>query len=140
MTQKLVILKKKITEHKPEKYITTPEFTCLPVENQLKKLETFDSICFRGKNRFEEDGTQNCLVFQQINRYFKITPTTNTILSWKSKGLPDDTVKPSRPHTVLAQESSYVGNKTRVKFNGCCLTQNKIIFYQKKQKKTKKKQ
>ena len=32
----------------------------------------------------------------------------------------------------LAPELSYVGNKTRVKFNRSCLTQNKIIFYHKK--------
>ena len=43
-----------------------------------------------------------------------------------------ETIKPTRPHTVLAPEFSYVGNKTRVKFNGICLTQNKIIFYHKK--------
>ena len=34
-------------------------------------LETFDSIYFRGKTHFEEDGTQNYLVFQPIYRYFK---------------------------------------------------------------------
>ena len=43
----------------------------------------------------------------------------------------DETIKPPRPHTILAPELSYVGNKTRVRFNGSCLTQNKIIFYHK---------
>ena len=38
------------------------------VENELKKLKTFDSIYFRGKSHFEEDGTQNYLVFQPIQR------------------------------------------------------------------------
>ena len=33
------------------------------VENELKKLKTFDSIYFRGKSHFEEDGMQNYLVF-----------------------------------------------------------------------------
>ena len=61
----------------------------LLIQNQLKKLETFDSIYFRGKSHFEDDGTQNYLVFQPIYKYFEITPTTNTILSWKSNGLPD---------------------------------------------------
>ena len=28
-------------------------------ENELKKLKAFDSSYFRGKNNFEEDGTQN---------------------------------------------------------------------------------
>ena len=43
----------------------------LLVENELKKIQKFDSIYFRGKSDFEEDGTQNYLVFQPIYRYFK---------------------------------------------------------------------
>ena len=84
------------------------------------------------KNYFEDDGTQNYLVFQPIYKYFEITPTTNIILSWKSKELSDKTIKLPRPHTVLAPKLSYAGNKTRVEFNGSCLTQNKIIFHHKK--------
>ena len=38
----------------------------LLVENEFKKLKTFDSSYFVGKSHFEEDGTQNCLVFKQI--------------------------------------------------------------------------
>ena len=41
------------------------------VENELKKLQKFDSSYFRGKSYFEEDGTQNYLVFQPMYRYFK---------------------------------------------------------------------
>ena len=37
------------------------------------KLEKFDSICFRGKSHFKDDGTQNYLVFQTAHRYFKNT-------------------------------------------------------------------
>ena len=37
----------------------------------MKKLEIFDLINFRGKSHFEDDGTQNYLVFQPIQRYFK---------------------------------------------------------------------
>ena len=59
----------------------------------IKKLETFDSIYFRGKSHFGDDGTQNYLVFQPIYKYFEITPTTNIILSWKSKGLSDEAIK-----------------------------------------------
>ena len=43
----------------------------LLVENEFKKLRKFDSIYFKGKSHFEEDGTQNYLVFQPIQRYFK---------------------------------------------------------------------
>ena len=35
----------------------------LLVENELNKLKTFDSSYFIGKSHFEEDGTQNYLVF-----------------------------------------------------------------------------
>ena len=51
------------------------------IENELKKLRTFDSNYFIGKNYFEEDGTQNYLVFQPIVRYFKVIPNTNYVLS-----------------------------------------------------------
>ena len=53
----------------------------LIVENQLKKLKTFDPSYFRGKSHFEEDGTQNYLVFQPINRYFKVIANTLYISS-----------------------------------------------------------
>ena len=38
----------------------------LLVENELKKLQTSDSIHFRVKSHFEEDDSQNYLVFQQM--------------------------------------------------------------------------
>ena len=42
------------------------------VENELKKLEKFDSAYFRGKNYSDgNDGTQNSLVFQVGEKYFK---------------------------------------------------------------------
>ena len=41
-------------------------------ENELKKPKTFDSSYFRGKSHFEEDGTQNYLVFQPLNKFFKL--------------------------------------------------------------------
>ena len=43
----------------------------LLVENELKKLQKFDAAHFRGKIHFEEDGTQDYLVFQPIYRYFR---------------------------------------------------------------------
>ena len=67
--------------------ITANKSKHLLVENELKKLKTFDSSYFRGKSHFEENGTQNYLVFQPINRYFKVIANTKYISSWKSKGL-----------------------------------------------------
>ena len=110
ITQKLLKLKKKLTDHNHDKYIITPECNTLAVsvfnarlaqenlitktdfdaklwslnrkitsnkskhllvENELKKLKTFDSSYFRGKNYFEEDGAQNYLVFQPMYKYLK---------------------------------------------------------------------
>ena len=61
----------------------------IELENNIKKLQTFDSSYFTGKSHFEEDDVQNYLVFQPIRRYFKIIANTKYISSWKSKGLSD---------------------------------------------------
>ena len=62
----------------------------------MNKLKTFDSSYFIGKSHFEEDGTQNYLVFQPIIRYFKVNTLTNTqyISSRKSKVLSAENIKP----------------------------------------------
>ena len=44
----------------------------------MKKLHGFDSIYFRGKSHFEEDGRQNYLVFQPMYRYFKMVSGVGT--------------------------------------------------------------
>ena len=67
--------------------ITADKAKNLLVENELKKLKTLDSIYFIGKSHFEEDGTENYLVFQSINRSFKVFVNTDYVSSWKSKGL-----------------------------------------------------
>ena len=124
---KISDIKKKITDHDHDKYITTPEFNTMAadvlnarlaranviaktdldaklshlnkknpsnktkhllVENELKKLEKFDAAYFRGKNYFEEDGTQTYLVFQPVYKYFQ--KTGDKVSSWKSKGLSDE--------------------------------------------------
>ena len=47
------------------------------IENEFKKLKTFDLGLFIGKRHFEEeDGVQDYLVFQPIKRYFKIISNT----------------------------------------------------------------
>ena len=74
--------------------ITANKSENLLVENELKKLKTFDSSYFIGKSHFEEDGTQNYLVFQPINRCFKVTAGIDYVSSWKSKGLSTESIKP----------------------------------------------
>ena len=60
------------------------------VENELKKLEKFDAAYFRDKSYFDgNDGSQNSLVFQVGEKYFKNNSGSNSskITIWKSKGL-----------------------------------------------------
>ena len=96
----------------------------------MKKLETFDLIYFYGKSHFEGDGSQNYLVFQAVNRYFKtVSANYNNILSWKSKALSDESTKlPSISNKKLNPSGNYVGTKTRVTFNEDCLEEDKISF------------
>ena len=51
-------------------------------------------VIFFGKIHFEEDGTQNYLVFQPMNKYFKVIADKKYVSSWKSKGLSDESIKP----------------------------------------------
>ena len=97
------------------------------VENELKKIKTLDLSYFIGKSHFEEDGTQNYLVFQPIRRCFKII-NRKYILSWKSKGLSDETITPyGTSDNSLTPLIDYYGSKVRVKFNKGCLKQpNKL--------------
>ena len=63
------------------------------VENELKKLQKFDAAYFKGKSPFEEDGTQNYLVFQPIYKYFRRiigVGSGNYLYFWKSLGLSDE--------------------------------------------------
>ena len=60
---------------------------------------------------------------------FKKIGNNGLISSWKSKGFSDEIIK---PHSTLdnspASALSYIGNKTRIIFEGRCLNQDKIIF------------
>ena len=96
----------------------------------MKKVKIFDSIYFRGKSHFEDDGTQNWLVFQPVQRYFNtVSANDNNVLSWKSRGLSDESIKaPTTSNKMLNPSLNYVDNKIRVKFNGDCLKQEQIAF------------
>ena len=101
----------------------------LLVENELKKLKTFDSSYFIGKSHFKKDGTKNYLVFQPINRYFTKIVNTDYVSSWKSKELSAENITPpTTPDDSLAPALSYYSTKIRVKFNGSCLKQPKPSY------------
>ena len=62
-------------------------------------------------------------------RYFKKIGNADHILSWKSKGLSDEIIKPpTTSDNSLAPALIYIGHKTREKFDGSCKKQDKITF------------
>ena len=95
----------------------------LLVENEFIKLKAFGLSGFKDKNHFEEDGTQNYLVFQPMYKYFEKIGNTDNISEWKSIGWSDEI-----PDNTLAPELIYYGQRMYVKFNGSCLKQDKVTF------------
>ena len=66
-------------------------------------------------------------------RYFKMITNTDYISSWKSKGLSDESIKPTTTSDKsLTRALSYYGTKTRVKFTGNCLKQSKFSYTHRK--------
>ena len=95
--------------------ITQNKSKHLLVENELNKLTTFDSSYFIGKSHFDEDGTQNYLIFQPMYRYFKIITNTDYISSWKSKGLSVESIKPPTASDIsLTPALRWYQNKRKI--------------------------
>ena len=70
---------------------------------------------FIGKSHFEEYGTQNYLIFQPLNKYFKVIASTDYDSSWKSKRLSAEAIKrPATSDNSLTPALSYYGTKRRV--------------------------
>ena len=59
----------------------------LIVENELKKLKTFDSSLFIGQIYFNNDGAQFYLMFELLYYTLKRLGDTEKIVLWKSNGL-----------------------------------------------------
>ena len=115
---KLSSLNRKIIQNKTKHLL---------VENEFNKLKIFDLSYFIGKSHFEENDTQNYLVFQPMCRYFKLNTDASFILSLQSKGLSNENIDP--PTASLSPSINYVGNKIRVKLNGSCLKQSNRLTY-----------
>ena len=113
-----------------QKEILKQKLLRLKINYKLQtRLQTFDSDYSRGKNYFDEDGTQNYLVFLPIGRYFKQITNTNYVSSWQSKGLSSESIKPpTTSDNSLTRALNYYGNKISVKFTGSCLKQQKISY------------
>ena len=113
---KLSKCNRKITQNKADHLL---------VQNKLK---TFDLSYYRGKNYFEEDGTQNYLVFQPMYRYFNQI-NNDSIASSKSKGLSNENITaPSAHNNFLNPSLEYLGAKLKVRFSGSCLKQNAVTY------------
>ena len=62
-------------------------------------------------------------------RYFKLIANTKYISERKSKGLSDESIKPpTTSDNNISPLIDHTGNKTRRKFNGNCLKQNKPTY------------
>ena len=124
---KLSNLNRKITKNKTDHLI---------VKNEFNKLKAFDSSYFIGKSHFEEDGVQNYLVFQPLNKYFKVITTANIkyISSFQFYGLSDEeSIKPpTTSNYKLNPKVNYYGTKTRLEFIGSCLKKDRSTFNHRK--------
>ena len=69
---KLSNLNRKITKNKTDHLL---------VQNEFKKLKTFDLSYFIGKSYFEEDSTPIYLIFQPLFWYFKLNVKNGTVIS-----------------------------------------------------------
>ena len=86
---KLKTLNKKITSNKTKHLL---------VENEFKKLHTFDSSLFTGQNYSDNDGAQLYLIFQPICKTIStFSGLETTISEWTSKRLSNEGTKP--PYT-----------------------------------------
>ena len=104
----------------------------LLVQNELKKLQKFDSAFFKDKSHFKEDGTHNYLVFQSMYRYFRRiigAGSGNYIYFWKSIGLSDERLNSNTAFNYkITPELNYYGTKIKVEFNGSCLQQDEVTY------------
>ena len=98
------------------------------------KLLLFDSRSFCSKNYFEDDGSQNYLVFQPVYRYFNKIGNRIHISEQESNGFTDDESigPPTTSDNGLALSLNYVCVTPRTKFDSKCLKQDKFIFTHKR--------
>ena len=105
------------------------------IENELEELQKGFGLVLSGNTTFDEwDDLQTYLIFQPVQRYFKIITNTKYIAEWKSKGMSDESIKPpTTSNNSLTPLIGYYSYKTRLKFKGSCLKQPKLRILMKKQ-------
>ena len=86
-----------------------------------------DLSYFRGKNYFDEDGTQNYYIFQPISKYLKVSNVSdiNYIFSWKFRRLNDIKIESIKTNNYLLNpyRDTYSTSEIRIKFDGSFLNQ-----------------
>ena len=88
------------------------------------KLQVFNSSYFFGKSHFED-----YLVFQPVYKYITKVANSNHISAWKSKGLSEESIKPSAAsNNSFALALNYINTKPQVNFNGSCFKQDKVTY------------
>ena len=83
-----------------------------------------------GAKCFVEDGSQDCVLLQLAFKYFKTPANNNMAMAWKSKRIPDESIKPpAKSENSLKPRLGYLNNsKFRVEFYGSCLKPDKVTF------------
>ena len=117
------------------KKVTSNKTKHLLVENEFKKLQTFDSSLFIGQSYFINDGAQLYLIFQSI--YKTITTFSglpDTISQWEYKGLSNEKIIPHyAANKSLSPELVWYNYKAKLKFKGSCIKQeDQAVFNHKK--------
>ena len=103
--------------------ITSNKTKIVLVENEFKKLQTFDSSLFIGQSYFNNDGAQLYLKFQPIYKTITTFPgLKNTMSEWESKGLSNEKFRP--PYTVnkiLSPKMLWDNSRLGLRFEGSSL-------------------
>ena len=114
---KLKHLNKKVTSNKTKHLL---------VENELKKLQTFDSGRFIGQSYFNNHGAQLSLILQLLYYTLKRLGDTEKVVSWKYKGLSAEKLTtPTTTNISLSPSIEWYENSNFcLIFKGNCLKQN----------------
>ena len=95
------------------------------VENELKKLKTFDSSLFIGQSYFNDDGSQLYLKFQSIYKTITTFSVLKNIISkFESKGLLNKKFRPLYTRKkIIYPKLQWNKSRLRLRFEGSCLKQ-----------------
>ena len=107
--------------------VTKDKSKDLLLDNELKKLKTFDAAYVRGKQFFGTDDLQNSLVFQPMPKYIKKISGSLKVSEFRSKGIYNEFIKP--PNNTLAPKMGPEERNMHLKFDGSCLKTTEKYFY-----------